>query len=133
MIQGMLSRASSLYATGFAIQWISLFGSVARTGAATDPSDSAGYKSTPQLNVRVYSFPGLAPGLLQAAEMEASRLLGDVRLNLNWVDCTSRVVSATCMTDRLATDLAVRVLAKALPQASANALGIAGTNVGEAT
>ena len=102
-------------------------------GAATVPSESAGYKSTPQLNVRVYSFPGLAPGLLQAAEMEASRLLRDVRLHLNWVDCTSRVVSATCMTDRLPTDLAVRVLAKALPQVSANALGIAGTNVGEAT
>ena len=65
--------------------------------------------------------------------MEASRLLRDVRVHLNWVDCTSRVVSATCMTDRLPTDLAVRVLAKALPQVSANALGIAGTNVGEAT
>jgi hypothetical protein len=98
----------------------------------TIASQSAGYKSTPQLNVRVYSFAGLGPGLVQAAEVEATRLLRDVPLNLDWVNCTSRAVSPACMTDPLPTDLVVRVLAKALPQSSASALGIAGTNGGEA-
>jgi hypothetical protein len=128
----MLSGAKSLSATRFAIQLVALFAGGAAAGAATTPSESAGYKSTPQLNVRVYSFAGLAPGLVQAAEMEATRLLRDVPLNLDWVDCTSRAASTACMTDPLPTDLVVRVLAKALPQASASALGIAGTNGGEA-
>lgn len=133
MIQGMLCRARSLSATGFAIHLVSLFAGGAYAGNARTPTESAGYKSTPQLNVRLYSFAGLAPGLIQRAEMEATRLLRAVPLNLNWVDCTSRAASAACMTDPLPTDLVVRVLAKALPQVSANALGIAGTNVGEAT
>ena len=129
----MLCRAKSLSVAGSAIQLLSLLAGGPATGAAKFPRESTGQKSTPQLNVRVYSFAGLAPGLLQSAEKETTRLLRGVPLTLNWVDCTARVVSAACLTEPSPTDLVVRVLAKALPQASPNALGIAGTNVENAT
>lgn len=102
----------------------SILGSAALAGSIPAVS-SPGDKSTPQLSVRVYSFAGLSPGLLQAAEVEADRLLSNVPVDLNWVDCTSQSVSAACMSDLAPTDLVIRVFAKALPQASPDALGIA--------
>jgi hypothetical protein len=99
---------------------------------AGDPTAFAsGDKSAPQLSVRVYSFAGLSSGLLGAAELETVRLLRNVPVDLNWVNCTLPVASATCMSDLTPTDLAVRVIAKALPQMGPNVLGVAGSGGGE--
>jgi hypothetical protein len=91
-----------------------------------------GDKSPPRLSVRVYSFAGLSPWLLHAAEVEAYRLLRKVPVDLNWVDCTSALASAACVSDLAPTDLVIRILPKALPLATADALGIAGSQGGEA-
>ena len=77
-----------------------------------------------ELNVRVYSFPGLPFWMLRPAEAEAGRMLHSVHIELKWIDCTSRVLSASCSSPVLPTDLIVRFLIKALPQASPVALGI---------
>jgi hypothetical protein len=118
---------------GFAISLLTfcVIGSAAlAAGAPTESSRDD--KSTPQLTVRVYSFARLSPWLLQTSEIQAARLLRDLPVGLNWVNCTSRFALAVCMSNLAPTDLAVRVLAKALPQASTDALGIAGSKGGEA-
>jgi hypothetical protein len=128
----MLRRADSRFTAALAIQ---LFTStmVGTAALAANVPIEASEKSIPQLSVRVYGFAGLSPWLLQAAEVQAARLLRDVPVGLNWVDCISRSASVTCISDLAPTDLAVRVLPKALPQVSANALGIAGPNRGAAS
>lgn len=85
-------------------------------------------QSTPKLTVRVYGFPGLSPWMIKGAETEATRMLHPVDIELAWVDCTSRTLPAACMSPPMPTDLIVRFVAKALPQASTSALGIAGTS-----
>lgn len=95
--------------------------------ASTPVESSLPDKSIPQLSVRVYSFPGLSGRLLQASEIETARLLRDVPVEINWVNCISRLEPAACISEPAPTDLIVRVLAKALPWVSAHALGIAGS------
>lgn len=102
---------------------VSLAGFLSESTRATTEFSLAD-QSTPQLRVRVYSFPGLSPWVLEGAELEAQRMLRTVPIRLNWIDCTPRVVPAACMSPRLSTDLIVRLTSKALPQASATALGI---------
>jgi hypothetical protein len=89
-------------------------------------SDSAD-TSAPQLSVHVYGFPQLSPRLLKAAELEAVYMLRSVPVDLRWIDWVSPA-PAGWMSDRAPTDLVVRVIAKALPQADADALGIAGSS-----
>jgi hypothetical protein len=86
--------------------------------------------STPELQVRVFGFPGLSAWTLNGAETEATRMLRPVHIELAWVDCTSRTPPAACVSPRTPTDLIVRFVAKALPQASGHALGIAGSSDG---
>lgn len=124
----MQCRAKSLSAARFAVLMSSMVAMAASLPIKSPLTD----KAAPQLSVRVYSFSGLSPRLLQAAEMEAGRLLRTVSVGLTWVDCTSRAPSAICMSDLGPADLAVRVLPNALPQASRSALGMAGTSRGEA-
>jgi hypothetical protein len=76
--------------------------------SAGGPHESAVYKSTLQLDVRVYSFAGLSRWLLQTAEIQAARLLHKTHLDLYWVDCTSRMEPAACFLDPAPTDLVVR-------------------------
>ena len=83
------------------------------------------------MSVRVYAFAGLSPWLLRSAEVEANRLLRDVPIEFDWVNCIERPVLAACTSDIAPRDLVVRVLAKALPQASTVALGIAGSKRGD--
>jgi hypothetical protein len=90
-------------------------------------------QNTPALKVFVYGFPGLSPAVVQGAETEAARMLGPVPLELEWVNCTSRVLSESCRSRQVPTDLTIRLLRKALPQASASALGIAGSSADYAT
>jgi hypothetical protein len=92
-----------------------------------------GLQSTPTVRVLVYSFSGLSPTVLQEAETEALRLLHPASLQLEWIDCTGRVLPASCLSAQMPTDLVLRVLAKALPQASASTLGIAGSSAEYAT
>jgi hypothetical protein len=122
----MLCRAKSLCVAAFAIPLLTL-PIVGPTALAARVPTKSSQKSTPRLSVRVYSFAGLSTWLLQAAEMEAARLLREVRLDLTWVDCTSRLNSVTCRSELTPADLVIRVVAKALPPASADALGIAGS------
>lgn len=131
-MQGMRCHAKSRCSAVVAIELLtfSIFGTA--TYAAKVPSDFT-TKSTPQLRVRVYSFPGLPAGVLRSAEMEADRLLRDGHINFDWIDCTLRNPSRACTLDLTPQDLVVRVVAKALPQASTPALGIAGSSNGDAT
>ena len=85
---------------------------------------SLAHQSTPELQVRVYSFPGLSPWMLAAAEVEARRLLLPASVEFQWVDCASRLVISVCGSPQGPADLIVRVLAKALPNVSTAALGI---------
>jgi hypothetical protein len=81
----------------------------------------------------VYSFPGVSPWVLQEAEKEAGRLLQSVAIELKWNDCNLQVINPGCASPRILTDLVVRFIPKALPQATTSALGIAGPSAGYAT
>jgi hypothetical protein len=79
----------------------------------------------PQLIVRMYSFPGISTWLIGAAESEASRVLQGANVELTWVDCATVGLSDFCAGPQLPTELVVRIIPKALPQASKTALGMA--------
>jgi hypothetical protein len=89
-------------------------------------SFTAAPQSIPRLEVFVYSFPGVSPWVIQEAEKEAGRLLQPVAIELNWNDCNVQVIDPGCASPRILTDLVVRFIPKALPQATTSALGIAG-------
>jgi hypothetical protein len=80
---------------------------------------------TPELNIRVYGFQGLALEALPEAYTEAERLLSPASIQLKWIGCTSPVLSTECTARQLPADLTVRIVADALPPASARALGLA--------
>jgi hypothetical protein len=71
--------------------------------------------------------------VLQEAEREAARLLRPVTIELKWTDCSAQVIDPGCASPRIRNDLVVRFIPKALPQATASALGIAGLSAGYAT
>jgi hypothetical protein len=52
-------------------------------------------------------------------------MLRPAQIELKWIDCTSRLLSASCLAPQVPTDVIIRFLPRALPQASANALGMA--------
>jgi hypothetical protein len=125
MIRGMICRNSNVAATICLIAWLAGFPSWrTELSARNAPEVSIGNKSTPELTVRVYKFPGLSDWVLNEAYAEAARILRPVPIKLKWVDCTSSV-SASCTSPLLPTDLIIRVLANALPQATESALGLA--------
>jgi hypothetical protein len=105
--------------------WLAGFPSGPAALIAATATHSLVNQSTPELKIRVYGFPGLSAWVLRQAYTEAARMLRSVFIELKWVDCTSLVLSASCTSPELPTDLSVRLLAKALPQASASALGFA--------
>lgn len=90
-------------------------------------------QSTPKLDVLVYSFPGISPWVLQEAEKEAARLLRPVARELQWTDCSVHAIDPGCASPRIRSDLIVRFIPRALPQATTGALGIAGPSGGYAT
>jgi hypothetical protein len=119
MLNGMLSRYGSKFA---ALCVILPAGSL--TAGTTAGFSQAG-QSIPELNIRVYGFPGLSAGVLRGAYFEASRMLRRVSIGLRWVDCTAAALSIDCTTPDLPSVLPVHVLAKAFPSASPGALGLA--------
>jgi hypothetical protein len=90
----------------------------------SDSGSVSAHHSTPQLNVRVYAFSGLSLWLVQTAEAEAASMLHSVPVQLKWIDSSAKAVPPACLSPQLPTDLIVRFLAKALPNASTSALGI---------
>jgi hypothetical protein len=113
------------------LSWIT--GCAAAQGSSVSDSRSIALQSSPRLNVFIYGFPALSPSVVQGAETEAMRMLGPVSIELKWVNCTSRVPAESCQAPQVPTDLIVRFLPKALPRASASALGIAGIAADYAT
>jgi hypothetical protein len=60
-------------------------------------------------------------------------MLRAVSIEWKWINCTSRVLSESCPSPQLRTDLTIRFLPKALPQASVRALGAAASSADYAT
>jgi hypothetical protein len=60
-------------------------------------------------------------------------MLRPAQIELQWIDCNSRTFPACCQLPSVPTDLIVRFLPKALPQASARALGVAESSADNAT
>lgn len=89
-----------------------------------DPS-GAGENERLELTVRVYSLSQISPRVLSAAETEAEHMLRWVHINLTWVNCRPPMPAGPCFSRRSATDLTVRILAKALPQAKSHVVGMA--------
>ena len=124
MIHGMTCRETTLIAA------LSLWFPLSAPGKA---QSSLALQSTPTLKVFVYTFPGVSPYALEGAETETSRILHSAHIELRWIDCALRSRAAFCEPPQAATDLIVRLLPKALPQANARVLGIAGSSGGYAT
>jgi hypothetical protein len=86
----------------------------------------------PELRVRVYSIPGVSVSLLKAAEAETDRTFNNVDLRLQWVECTPEIYPSVCAAQPSASELVVRFLRGALPEASERALGISDATTGVA-
>ena len=123
-IHGMQCREYKIYnAIPVMVCLANLLGEPACLTAKTISESSLSHQPAPELHVRIYSFAGMPPSLLGEAEFEAARLLHSVKIELKWVDCTSRALPASCLSPRLPTDLIVRFVRKALPQMSTAVLG----------
>lgn len=125
MIHGMYCRKMTLVAS------LSVLFSLALNASAKG-HPRLGFQSTPTLEVFVYGFPGLSTSLLQEAEAETDRILTPVSIRLDWINCISRTATPQCFLPQLATDITVRFLPKALPQAAATALGFANSSADSA-
>jgi hypothetical protein len=126
MLEGMICFGNKFVARSSMALLLAGFATVptvipAKAASASSSAD----RPTPNINVRIYSFSGLSSWVLHGAEIEAKRLLRPVLIQLNWIDCTTQVVPASCMAPSLATDLSVRFIPKGLPKASERALGLA--------
>jgi len=108
MISGMTCRNNTAFAVFYLI--------------CTAGSLSA---EAPELNIRVYGFEGLPLGALPEAYTEAERLLSPASIRLKWINCTSPLLSSECTAAQLPADLTLRIVADALPPATASALGLA--------
>jgi hypothetical protein len=85
------------------------------------PSENA----DPKLTVRMYNFAPMRPSVLASAAALANVALHGSGIRLGWVDCTSAPRSASCEWPDRPDLLTIRILPRALPQASAGALGTA--------
>ena len=98
--------------------------------AETRDASGAGENVRLELSVRVYSLSEISPWLLSTAETEAAHMLRWVHVNLTWVNCRPPMPAGPCFSPASATDLTVRILAKALPQANSRVVGMAGGPAG---
>lgn len=80
-------------------------------------------RDSPRLTIRVYRIASLSSWTLTSAEAEAARTLRSTHLRLTWINCPSAANSGSCSIPEGPTDLILRVLATALPQAPADVLG----------
>jgi hypothetical protein len=79
----------------------------------------------PQLTVRTYSRVEDAQWLLDTAAAEAARVLRGIPIRLIWINCAAQAHPVRCESLETPTDLTIRLLSKAPPEASPNALGMA--------
>jgi len=70
----------------------------------------------PQLRVRIYGNAAVSPQSLRFAEYESERMLSEIRIQLNWLDCLGAATLPACMSEGLPTDLMVRIERKAPPK-----------------
>jgi hypothetical protein len=87
MIQDMTRREAILVAP------LSIWFALVLTAPGNSQSLLA-LQSTPTLKVFCVQLSGLSHSAIQGAESEAERMLGPVRIDLSWIECTSRVLSA---------------------------------------
>jgi hypothetical protein len=78
-----------------------------------------------QLTVRMYSRLEVSPWLLDAASVEAARVLSGIPVRLSWLNCAAPAHPLRCESPETTVDLTIRLLSKALPDASPNALCMA--------
>jgi hypothetical protein len=88
------------------------------------PTTSQDGGDSPQLTIRVYRIAALSSWVLVSAEAEAVRMLRNTNLRLTWINCPSPANPVSCSIPERPTDLILRVLETALPQATGNALGM---------
>ena len=79
--------------------------------------------ATPRLTVRIYGFPELPMSLIKEAAAEARRMLEGTKIQFTWLDCVRPELAESCMGPGVLTDLDVRIIPTALPQATEAALG----------
>lgn len=77
-----------------------------------------------KLTIRVYNLATVSPHVLKAAENEAARMLRDTHIRFAWLNCPSQADLILCQSPEDPDDLQVRLMATALPQLTANALGV---------
>ena len=82
-------------------------------------------ENSPQLTIRVYKLAPISTWALESAEAEAAHILRRTHLRLTWINCPSAANSGSCSSPEGPNDLILHVLATALPQAPADALGMA--------
>jgi hypothetical protein len=113
----MIPRFQSALSATFAILSVAVMFSQPRSlSAAAQPS---------QLTVRMYSRAEGSPWLLNAAAGEATRVLSGVPVRLSWLNCAAPAHPSSCESAETPADLTIRLLSKALPNATPNALGMA--------
>jgi hypothetical protein len=78
-----------------------------------------------QLTVRMYTRVEVSPSVLEAAAVEAARVLSGIPVRLSWLNCAAPAHPARCESSETPADLTIRLLSKALPEASPNGLGMA--------
>lgn len=83
----------------------------------------------PEIRIHVYSPTTVSSWVREEAQTEAVRILRQLPVRMTWLDCNSPAFSAACASP-LPTDLILRILQNALPQASTKTLGIAGSSEG---
>jgi hypothetical protein len=90
--------------------------------AASLDSHAVEKSARPRLTIRVYQLPEISERTIHLAEQESGRLLSGVHVDLEWVNCGGPLSAPACTLPD-GTDLVVRIVRKALPQASAGSLG----------
>jgi hypothetical protein len=86
---------------------------------------ASAFAASPQLTVRMYTVSPISSEVLDVAAAEAARVLRPVPVSMGWLNCSAPARPDICETPELATDLRIRLLPKALLEASPSALGIA--------
>ncbi len=78
-----------------------------------------------QLTVEMYNQAPTSPEILDAAAVEAARVLRTLPVRLDWLNCSAVVHPAVCESVDRPTDIRIRLLPRALLEAKPSALGMA--------
>jgi hypothetical protein len=81
--------------------------------------------AAPFLKIRVYGCPKTSMWLLGAAETETTRMLQRAQIETSWNNCLTKQRTGSCAAQAQPAELVVRIIEKALPEATPRALGMA--------